>query len=347
MIPPKPKPFSTSAPQASATTIDSTVTYGPAQARPSLDGANTPTLHKLTWTQDSARIRAARIFKARYSLGGLAKPARLHCLRGRRELGNTESRRTRPQSGTSGTCFEIEMSGEHREGGSRAVGKVPSFGKAALVAAGLVVLSLLAFAADDWVCRELYHFPWPSEVHQLIMFGEIFGHGMGVLVLIGVVAVLDTHPRVLVPRLALCAFGSGLVANILKMLLPRMRPHYSYVSEGVLASFDSTEITELADVLDYSLHSFPSAHAATAMGLAVGLAWTYPRGRYLFVGLGALAGLQRLVTGAHFLSDVLAGAAVGVVYAVYAIRWLEARSEASPAVAGWFGRRWTTTARHA
>jgi membrane-associated phospholipid phosphatase len=61
----------------------------------------------------------------------------------------------------------------------------------------------------------------------------------------------------------------------------------------------------------YALQSLPSAHAATAVGLALALAALYPRGRWLFASFAVLAGLQRIEAQAHFASDVLAGAAVG------------------------------------
>lgn len=189
----------------------------------------------------------------------------------------------------------------------------------------LLVAGLVAFAVDDWACRQVYHFPWPSELHDLIMMSEVFAHGLGVLVIICVVAALETQPKWIVHRLAWCAFGAGLTANVCKVLIPRLRPHFADVSHGVWGTFGNMKLTELNDVWDYSLHSFPSAHTATAVGLAMGLSYCYPRGRYIFMALGVMAGLQRIVAGAHFLSDVLAGAAVGCLFAGLALRLIEQR----------------------
>jgi undecaprenyl-diphosphatase len=61
----------------------------------------------------------------------------------------------------------------------------------------------------------------------------------------------------------------------------------------------------------HALQSFPSAHAATAVGLAIGLSALHPRGRWLFAAFALLAVVQRIEAQAHFSSDVLAGAAVG------------------------------------
>lgn len=70
----------------------------------------------------------------------------------------------------------------------------------------------------------------------------------------------------------------------------------------------------------YAYASFPSGHATTAFAAAVVLAMWYPRGAGVFVGLAVLAGLSRVMLGAHFPSDVLAGALLGsgVALAVHA-----------------------------
>jgi membrane-associated phospholipid phosphatase len=60
---------------------------------------------------------------------------------------------------------------------------------------------------------------------------------------------------------------------------------------------------------------FPSSHTATAAGLAIVLAYFYPRGRWLFPALVVLVAGQRLIDQFHFLSDTFWGAAVGCIFA--------------------------------
>ncbi|MCE9527851.1 MAG: phosphatase PAP2 family protein, partial [Planctomycetales bacterium] len=61
----------------------------------------------------------------------------------------------------------------------------------------------------------------------------------------------------------------------------------------------------------------------------MGLAYLYPRGRWLFAILAALVGLQRMHSLNHYLSDVLAGAAIGTLVGIAATsrlptnRWLD------------------------
>jgi len=76
---------------------------------------------------------------------------------------------------------------------------------------------------------------------------------------------------------------------------------------------------------DYSSLSFPSGHSsgiATLVTVGLVLAWPHlaPRARRLWatagVGLVLLVGLTRMWLGVHFLSDVLAGWALGVGWTV-------------------------------
>lgn len=59
--------------------------------------------------------------------------------------------------------------------------------------------------------------------------------------------------------------------------------------------------------------SFPSGHAVTAFALAFVLARAYPRYMLLFYGLAGLVALSRVYLAKHFPSDVVAGAAVGIL----------------------------------
>ena len=81
--------------------------------------------------------------------------------------------------------------------------------------------------------------------------------------------------------------------------------------------------------------SFPSAHTATSVGLALALICIYPAARSVFCVLPLLVAFQRMDSGAHFLSDVLCGAAVGCLVAALSIRfrWLDQQN------AEWFWAR--------
>ena len=71
--------------------------------------------------------------------------------------------------------------------------------------------------------------------------------------------------------------------------------------------------------------SFPSAHAITAFALAVAIAAGWPRARTAMIVYALLIAISRLVLLAHHPSDVVAGALIGVVGAMFARYWFAAR----------------------
>jgi membrane-associated phospholipid phosphatase len=114
-------------------------------------------------------------------------------------------------------------------------------------------------------------------------------------------------------RIAACAFGAGLAVHLGKFSVIRWRPHRLSV-DSVWDSFCGwfpllngypDGVRGASDI-----QSFPSGHTATAVGLAIALAYYYPQGRWLFACFATLAATQRIASGAHYLSDTLAGAAL-------------------------------------
>jgi membrane-associated phospholipid phosphatase len=178
----------------------------------------------------------------------------------------------------------------------------------------LFPLSLLALGAaalplDLPVARWCFAQNCPEALHKWVSLCEVFGHGLGVCGIFLTMWVLDPSARRALPRLLIASLGVGLVANLGKLLVARTRPH-GFSFEGSVADTFGQWLP-LAD-LGSALQGCPSSHMATAAGLAMGLAWLYPRGRWLFVLLAMSAGGQRIVAGDHFLSDVVWGGAVGV-----------------------------------
>jgi membrane-associated phospholipid phosphatase len=154
-------------------------------------------------------------------------------------------------------------------------------------------------------------------IKQLLECAEFFGHAMGVLFILVGIAVLDPGRRPMLPRIAACSFGAGLVADLVKMTIARTRPHrFDLSTTDVLATFDRWFPVWTSGHGD---RSFPSAHTATAFGLAIVLAAYLPRGRAMFLVLAALCGMQRIECGAHYVSDVCCGAAVGWLWASFCL----------------------------
>jgi membrane-associated phospholipid phosphatase len=179
-------------------------------------------------------------------------------------------------------------------------------------AAVLAGLGVAALAVDGPLAVWVESGRAPSFLNKLCGLSEVFGHAAGVLAILAAVGVLDPAHRFAIPRIAAASLGSGLVANVLKLLVARTRPHHFDLTGDALDSFGGW--LPLLGNASWQ-QGFPSSHMATAAGLAIALTCLYPRGRWLFPALAALAGMQRVLSQAHFASDVLWGAAVGCIFA--------------------------------
>lgn len=177
-----------------------------------------------------------------------------------------------------------------------------------------------------------------DNIHAYLGYFDVFepfGQGMlGLPLVLIAIHQLDPRGRWAIPRVIACTLLAGGGADLLKMLLARTRPYLVNPDSTVWSTFGAWLPSPLASS---ELQSFPSGHTATAAGLAAALVWLYPNGRLLFPLLAVLVGCQRIVCGAHYLSDVLTGAAVGSLVALLILRvgWLPT----------WFDRwesRWRT-----
>jgi len=95
---------------------------------------------------------------------------------------------------------------------------------------------------------------------------------------------------------------SGLVANLLKRIIGRARPmHFDD-----LGSFAFSPFSRHADFA-----SFPSGHATTIGAFFAALAFLFPRYRFVFAASALWLAATRVMVGAHYPSDVVAGLALG------------------------------------
>jgi membrane-associated phospholipid phosphatase len=192
-----------------------------------------------------------------------------------------------------------------------------------------LVLLLAAVAALGIDCRVSQWCVAARYPHPLGEFLDVivaFGNGIMTLMIILAVYCLDPPRRRAIWWLAGCAWLSGMAANGGKLLVARIRPYAFDFSGDVWATFG--QLTPATG----AYQSWPSGHTATALGLALGLMMVYPRGRSLFLLVAMLVACQRIACGAHYLSDVLSGAAISCLTVACCLRmgqwWKEARAKA-------------------
>ncbi len=181
---------------------------------------------------------------------------------------------------------------------------------------GLALAGSAALSVDLPIAHTLREWNHSETVHAYLDYFDVFEPFgqclMGVLVVAALMHQLDASRRWAIPRLAACTAAGGLMADLLKMLLARTRP-YDFAFDGSVWSTFGPWLPGWS--AGSGGQSFPSGHTATAAALAAALMWLYPNGRRLFVALVILVGCQRIVSGAHFPSDVLFGAAAGCLMA--------------------------------
>ena len=162
---------------------------------------------------------------------------------------------------------------------------------------------------DHKLMRRLNHWPAPRWVRIWAVCATRGGDGwlwyfMGLMILL-----FGGEQRFLAVGCAAAAAGTGIAVFLsVKRVTGRRRPC-------------AIEPHCWATLLPPDQFSFPSGHTITAFAVALTLGHFYPS---LGIGLMVCAisiAASRVLLGMHFLSDVLAGAALGTLLAVAVTHW--------------------------
>jgi membrane-associated phospholipid phosphatase len=203
---------------------------------------------------------------------------------------------------------------------------------------GTVLAAAVSMAFLDRPVARFFH-DGDARMHAAFSFITKFGLGGGYLIVSGVLFVglrvasarMRDAPRgqlfLLNAYRALFIFVvvavSGLATDLIKVICGRARPKLLFSDNVYGFVWGATHA-------DY--WSFPSGHATTIAALATALFLLWPRGIWLYVVAALLVMASRIILDAHYLSDVIAGAAIGMATAWAA--WLVFASVGLPLRAG-------------
>ena len=96
----------------------------------------------------------------------------------------------------------------------------------------------------------------------------------------------------------------GVVTQVLKHIVGRPRPNHTNFEDSFGFNFFT---------FDSNFHSFPSGHSSTIFIVCFILVATFPKLKYFFYFLASVIALSRVVVGAHFFTDIVAGAILALI----------------------------------
>jgi membrane-associated phospholipid phosphatase len=198
------------------------------------------------------------------------------------------------------------------------------------LSAGLAAaIIVLMYAVDAWEIAQMPKRGTPSLwwVRILTDFGKdeyVLAVLAGLLIAIAIVSpALRGIQRSLLLGLGtrlqfiFCAVAvSSLVTEVLKYSIGRGRPFVG----GEANAFHFSHFAG-----NPAYYSFPSGHATTAFALAFAVSFVWPKARLAMAAYALIIAATRLVLLAHHPSDVVAGAMVGIIGAMFVRYWFAAR----------------------
>lgn len=108
---------------------------------------------------------------------------------------------------------------------------------------------------------------------------------------------------------------------ILLLAIALTDPIASQVIKPIVGRLRPCRVMDCLNVLVHCSQgkSFPSAHAANSFGQAIVWTWRYPKFKWFFLIAAAAISYSRIAVGVHYPFDVLAGAILGTLLALFII----------------------------
>lgn len=169
----------------------------------------------------------------------------------------------------------------------------------------LIILTTVSFVFDEQIAIWITSFQ--SEALNGIMLGftNLVSFAVGVPAVLIIIYLLESARRrkVAISHIFIAIVLDVIVVLALKMLIGRARPFENGAVNNVVPEVFS---------------SFPSGHSSRAF-VIFGLLGKFYNYKYIFWFFAVLVGFSRVYLGVHYLSDVLAGAIIGMLVAHYTV----------------------------
>jgi membrane-associated phospholipid phosphatase len=178
----------------------------------------------------------------------------------------------------------------------------------------LVIAGFVVFTALDYPLLHLFYYDYDRSIerHDWYRMLRILGF-VGTWAVVGTVLVLNDRNRHRGLSVFLSAVLSGILAELAKMVIARERP----VEGGIIQSGWYNFRQPFSGFTDGTNLGLPSSHAAVAFGGCMMLAAILPSARRFLFLLAIGCGITRMLTGAHFATDVYLGAVIGTLVALW------------------------------
>jgi len=172
----------------------------------------------------------------------------------------------------------------------------------------LIVLIALSFIYDNQI---VIFFSSLRNIYLDYLFvGFTFEIQIAVFVFLTILFLWKEHKRRWIIPLWLSMAFSEIIANVIKITVQRARPFEAGIVSAVefVKSFISGNL---------SAFSFPSAHAMFIFSALPVLDKEFPKFKYVWIVFACLVAISRVYFGVHYMSDVIAGAAIGYAIGLF------------------------------